>query len=37
MNNLRFYGAPSWQDKDVAGSVNVGLGLTINAIVIVNC
>ncbi|EOO80162.1 hypothetical protein IIC_00008 [Bacillus cereus VD021] len=29
MNNLRFYDAPSWQDKDVAGSVDVGLGFTI--------
>ncbi|MDM5429053.1 MULTISPECIES: hypothetical protein [Bacillus cereus group] len=24
MNNLRFYDAPSWQGKDVAGSVDVG-------------
>ncbi|MCQ6356392.1 N-acetylmuramoyl-L-alanine amidase [Bacillus cereus] len=29
MNNLRFYDAPSWQDKDVAGPVDVGLGFTI--------
>ncbi|PFY53689.1 N-acetylmuramoyl-L-alanine amidase, partial [Bacillus toyonensis] len=28
--NLRFYDAPSWQDKDVAGSVDVGLGFTID-------
>ncbi|PGG90676.1 hypothetical protein CON73_15760 [Bacillus toyonensis] len=30
VNNLRFYDAPSWQDKDVAGSVDVGLGFTID-------
>ncbi|MGE7885799.1 N-acetylmuramoyl-L-alanine amidase [Bacillus sp. NPDC094077] len=24
MDNLRFYDAPSWQDQDVAGSVDVG-------------
>ena len=36
MNNLRFYDAPSWQDKDVAGSVDVGLGFKIDAKVSVN-
>ncbi|MEK4695526.1 N-acetylmuramoyl-L-alanine amidase [Bacillus sp. FSL M8-0063] len=36
VNNLRFYDAPSWQDKDVAGSVDAGLGFTIDAKVIVN-
>ncbi|MBE7123650.1 N-acetylmuramoyl-L-alanine amidase [Bacillus cereus] len=36
VNNLRFYNAPSWQDKDVAGSVDAGLGFTINAKVTVN-
>lgn len=36
VDNLRFYDAPSWQDKDVAGSVDVGLGFTIDAKVIVN-
>ncbi|PED22113.1 N-acetylmuramoyl-L-alanine amidase [Bacillus toyonensis] len=36
VNNLRFYDAPSWQDKDVAGSVDVGLGFTIDAKVTVN-
>ncbi|MDT3494886.1 peptidoglycan recognition protein family protein [Bacillus toyonensis] len=36
VNNLRFYDAPSWQDKDVAGSVDVGLGFTIDAKVNVN-
>ncbi|PEM93492.1 hypothetical protein CN639_04680 [Bacillus toyonensis] len=36
VNNLRFYDAPSWQDKDVAGSVDVGLGFTIDAKVSVN-
>ncbi|MEJ9122818.1 N-acetylmuramoyl-L-alanine amidase [Bacillus cereus] len=36
VNNLRFYDAPSWQDKDVAGTVDAGLGFTINAKVIVN-
>ncbi|UOB80786.1 peptidoglycan recognition protein family protein [Bacillus sp. ZJS3] len=28
VNNLRFYNSPSWQDKDVAGSVDAGLGFT---------
>ncbi len=36
MDNLRFYDAPSWQDKDVVGSVDVGLGFTIDAKVTVN-
>ncbi|PEM14146.1 N-acetylmuramoyl-L-alanine amidase [Bacillus toyonensis] len=36
VNNLRFYDAPSWQDKDVAGSVDTGLGFTIDAKVNVN-
>ncbi|PGV94687.1 N-acetylmuramoyl-L-alanine amidase [Bacillus cereus] len=36
VNNLRFYDAPSWQDKDVAGSVDAGLGFTIDAKVTTN-
>ncbi|PFJ07563.1 N-acetylmuramoyl-L-alanine amidase [Bacillus cereus] len=36
VNSLRFYDAPSWQDKDVAGSVDAGLGFTIDAKVSVN-
>ncbi|MGE7866280.1 N-acetylmuramoyl-L-alanine amidase [Bacillus paramycoides] len=36
VNNLRFYDAPSWQDKDVAGSVDTGLGFTIDTKVTVN-
>ncbi|TEA55756.1 N-acetylmuramoyl-L-alanine amidase [Bacillus sp. BH2] len=36
VNNLRFYDAPSWHDKDVAGSVDAGLGFTIDAKVSVN-
>ncbi|KMQ14156.1 N-acetylmuramoyl-L-alanine amidase [Bacillus mycoides] len=36
VNNLRFYESPSWHDKDVAGSVDVGLGFTIIDKVIVN-
>lgn len=36
VNNLRFYDAPSWQNKDVAGSVDTGLGFTIDAKVNVN-
>ncbi|MBJ8025033.1 N-acetylmuramoyl-L-alanine amidase [Bacillus cereus] len=36
VNNLRFYDAPSWQDKDVAGAVDTGLGFTIDAKVSVN-
>ncbi|MES1048544.1 N-acetylmuramoyl-L-alanine amidase [Bacillus thuringiensis] len=36
VNNLCFYDAPSSQDKDVAGSVDAGLGFTIDAKIIVN-
>ncbi|SDY76974.1 hypothetical protein SAMN04488156_102296 [Bacillus sp. 166amftsu] len=36
VDNLRFYDSPSWQDKDVAGSVDVGLGFTIDAKVTVS-
>ncbi|ANN30773.1 N-acetylmuramoyl-L-alanine amidase [Bacillus thuringiensis serovar coreanensis] len=36
VNNLRFYDTPSWQDKDVAGSVDAGLGFTIDAKIMVN-
>ncbi|ASN69606.1 N-acetylmuramoyl-L-alanine amidase [Bacillus paranthracis] len=36
VNNLRFYDTPSWQDKDVAGTVDAGLGFTIDAKVNVN-
>ncbi|MED3090159.1 N-acetylmuramoyl-L-alanine amidase [Bacillus toyonensis] len=36
VNNLRFYDAPSWQNKDVVGSVDMGLGFTIDAKVSVN-
>ncbi|MCU5469634.1 N-acetylmuramoyl-L-alanine amidase [Bacillus paranthracis] len=36
VNNLRFYDAPSWQEKDVAGSVDAGLGFTIDAKINVN-
>ncbi|PEU75489.1 N-acetylmuramoyl-L-alanine amidase, partial [Bacillus cereus] len=36
VNNLRFYDSPSWQDKDVAGSLDAGLGFTIDAKVSVN-
>ncbi|MGE0995509.1 N-acetylmuramoyl-L-alanine amidase, partial [Bacillus sp. GMa5/2] len=36
VNNLRFYDTPSWQDKDMAGSVDAGLGFTIDAKVNVN-
>lgn len=31
MDNLRFYDAPSGQDKDVAVFVDAGLGFTIDA------
>lgn len=31
VDNLRFYESPSWQDKDVVGTVDVGLGFTIDA------
>lgn len=36
VNNLRFYDAPSWQDIDVVGSVDAGLGFTIDTKVSVN-
>ncbi|TBL14517.1 N-acetylmuramoyl-L-alanine amidase [Bacillus paranthracis] len=29
VDNLRFYDSPSWQDKDVEGTVDEGLGFTI--------
>lgn len=29
VDNLRFYSKPSWADRDVAGSVDAGLGFTI--------
>ncbi|AFU12952.1 N-acetylmuramoyl-L-alanine amidase family 2 [Bacillus thuringiensis MC28] len=36
VDNLRFYDVPSWQDKDVAGFVDEGLGFTIDVKVNVN-
>ncbi|SFQ54765.1 hypothetical protein SAMN04487920_102116 [Bacillus mycoides] len=36
INNLRFYDAPSWQNKDVAGTLDAGLGFTIDTKVTVN-
>ncbi|EJS63073.1 hypothetical protein ICU_04679 [Bacillus cereus BAG2X1-1] len=36
MNNLRFNESPSWQDEEVVGSVDAGLGFTIDAKVTVN-
>ncbi|WP_410985319.1 N-acetylmuramoyl-L-alanine amidase [Bacillus cereus] len=33
---IRFYDSPSWQDKDVAGTLNSGLGFAIDAKVDVN-
>ncbi|MGH0601205.1 N-acetylmuramoyl-L-alanine amidase [Bacillus mycoides] len=36
VDNLRFYDTASWSDKDVAGSVDAGLGFTIDAKVNVN-
>ncbi|HDR7617044.1 TPA: N-acetylmuramoyl-L-alanine amidase [Bacillus mycoides] len=36
VDNLRFYDSASWQDIDVVGSVDVGLGFTIDAKVTVN-
>ncbi|MBO1628181.1 N-acetylmuramoyl-L-alanine amidase [Bacillus arachidis] len=36
VDNLRFYDSPSWQDKDVAGTVDEGLGFTILDKVTVN-
>ncbi|MFL0403584.1 N-acetylmuramoyl-L-alanine amidase [Bacillus nitratireducens] len=36
VDNLRFYESPSWQDKDVAEVVDIGLGFVIETKVIVN-
>ncbi len=36
INNLRFYDSPSWQDKDVAGTLDTGLGFIIDVKVTVN-
>ncbi|KYG27281.1 N-acetylmuramoyl-L-alanine amidase [Bacillus gaemokensis] len=36
VNNLRFYDSPSWQDKDVAGTLDSGLGFAIDVKVNVN-
>lgn len=36
VDNLRFYAAASWSDKDVAGTVDEGIGFTIDAKVSVN-
>ncbi len=36
VNNLRFYDSPSWQDKDVAGTLDAGLGFTVDEKVTVN-
>lgn len=36
VDNLRFYDSASWSDKDVAGTVDEGLGFTIDAKVSVN-
>ncbi|MEW4236894.1 N-acetylmuramoyl-L-alanine amidase [Bacillus thuringiensis] len=36
VNNLRFYNKPSWQDKDVAGTVDVGEGFIIDGEVMVS-
>ncbi|PEE39401.1 N-acetylmuramoyl-L-alanine amidase [Bacillus pseudomycoides] len=36
VDNLRFYDSPSWQDKDLAGSIDAGLGFAIDAKVTVN-
>ncbi|GAE39951.1 N-acetylmuramoyl-L-alanine amidase [Bacillus mycoides] len=36
VDNLRFYDSASWSDKDVAGTVDEGLGFTIDAKVTVN-
>ncbi|PEJ10191.1 N-acetylmuramoyl-L-alanine amidase [Bacillus wiedmannii] len=35
-DNLRFYDSPSWQDKDVAGTLDAGLGFAIDKKVMVN-
>ncbi|MBC6973039.1 N-acetylmuramoyl-L-alanine amidase [Bacillus sp. Xin] len=36
VDNLRFYDSPSWQDKNVAGTLDTGLGFTIDEKVMVN-
>ncbi|PEM33438.1 N-acetylmuramoyl-L-alanine amidase [Bacillus pseudomycoides] len=36
VDNLRFYDSPSWEDKDVAGVVNIGEGFIIDTEIIVN-
>ncbi|MGD6429229.1 N-acetylmuramoyl-L-alanine amidase family protein, partial [Xanthomonas citri pv. citri] len=36
VDDLRFYDSASWSDKDVAGTVDEGLGFTIDAKVSVN-
>ncbi|RFT66728.1 N-acetylmuramoyl-L-alanine amidase [Bacillus clarus] len=36
VDNLRFYESPSWHDKDVAGTLDAGLGFTIDEKVTVN-
>ncbi|PHG24688.1 N-acetylmuramoyl-L-alanine amidase [Bacillus pseudomycoides] len=36
IDNLRFYDSASWADKDVAGTLDAGLGFTIDAKVTVN-
>ena len=36
VDNLRFYDSPSWQDKNVAGTLDSGLGFTIDEKVNVN-
>ncbi|PHB21076.1 N-acetylmuramoyl-L-alanine amidase [Bacillus pseudomycoides] len=36
VDNLRFYDSASWADKDVAGTLDAGLGFAIDAKVIVN-
>ncbi|EJS70474.1 hypothetical protein ICW_01943 [Bacillus wiedmannii] len=37
VDNLRFYESPSWQDKDVVGTVNEGLGfIIINRVLVDN-
>ncbi|MCQ6344261.1 N-acetylmuramoyl-L-alanine amidase [Bacillus cereus] len=36
VDNLRFYDSPSWQDEDVAGTLDAGEGFTIDEKVSVN-
>ncbi|MCU4979602.1 N-acetylmuramoyl-L-alanine amidase [Bacillus cereus] len=36
VDNLRFYDSPSWQDKDVTGTVDTGLGFVIDAKININ-